>query len=254
MTHFPVTETGIHPDIQGENIMSMKNVTSLPAEVLVQAQKEFLMKVYAWMVGGLLLTGVTAFAFASSEALMSAVWGNPILRLVAILAPLGMVLAISGGINRLNSGLASLMFLGYSVLTGVMLSAIFVTYDPASIATTFFITSGTFAVMSVYGFVTKTDLSAMGSFLLMGVIGLILAMVVNWIIGSPALHFAISAIGVLIFTGLTAYDTQRLKEAYVPGLEVTEEGRKTAIVGALSLYLNFINLFLFLLRLLGGRR
>lgn len=235
--------------------MSTENFTrSLPTEALVQAQKEFLMKVYAWMVGGLMLTGVTALALGSSEALMETIWGNPILRLLAMLAPLGMVLAISGAIDRLSSSTASLLFLGYSVLTGVMLSVIFVAYDPTVIATTFFITAGTFAVMSVYGFVTKTDLSGMGSFLRMGVIGLVLAIIVNWIIGSPALNFAISVIGVLVFTGLTAYDTQRLRETYVPGLEVTEEGKKIAIIGALSLYLNFINLFLFLLRLIGGGR
>lgn len=235
--------------------MSTNNFTrSLPTEVLVQAQKEFLMKVYAWMVGGLMLTGITSLVFASSETLMTAILENPILRLITILAPLGMVLTISSAIDRLQASTASLLFLVYSVLTGIMLSVIFVVYDPTAIATTFFVTAGTFAVMSIYGFVTKTDLSAMGSFLRMGVIGLILASIVNWIIGSPALYFAVSVIGVLIFTGLTAYDTQRLKEMYVPGLEVTEEGKKVAIVGALSLYLNFINLFLFLLRLIGGRR
>ena len=229
------------------------SMNALPVEALAQAQREFLLKVYAWMVGGLMITGVTALAAASSAVLMETIWTNTILRWAVILAPLGMVLAISGTIDRLSPAVASAMFLVYSALVGLMMSVIFLVYEPASIVTTFFVTAGTFGVMSVYGWATKRDLSAMGSFLRMGLIGLILAIVVNWLLASPALYFAISVIGVLIFTGLTAYDTQRLKEEYVLGSEATAEGKKTAILGALSLYLNFINLFLFLLRLLGNR-
>lgn len=228
--------------------------TSLPTEALAEAQREFLLRVYAWMVGGLMITGVTALLVASSVDMMLALWENSLLRWVLRLAPLALVLVLSGTIHRLSVAAASSMFLLYSLLVGLMLSAIFIVYDPASIATTFFITAGTFGLMSAYGWATKRDLSAMGSFLMMGLIGLLLAMVVNWLLSSPALDFAISAIGVLIFTGLTAYDTQKLKESYVLGSEATAEGKKMALMGALDLYLDFINLFLFLLRFLGNRR
>ncbi len=229
-------------------------VNALPAEAIAQAQREFLLKVYAWMVGGLLMTGITALLAASSIELMTAIWSNTLLRWVVILAPVAVVFAISGMINRLSPVVASGLFLFYSALVGLMMSSIFIIYEPQSIVTTFFVTAGTFAAMSVYGWATKRDLSAMGSFLMMGLIGLIIAMVVNMLMESPALHFAISAIGVLIFTGLTAYDTQKLKETYVLGSEATAEGKKAAIIGALNLYLDFINLFLFLLRLFGSRR
>ncbi len=228
-------------------------VGALPIEALAEAQREFLLKVYAWMVGGLMITGLTALFTASSAVLMETIWTNTLLRWVVILAPLGMVFAMSGMMHRLSPATASLLFLVYSALVGLMMSVIFIIYEPASIVTTFFVTAGTFAAMSVYGWITKRDLSSMGSFLTMGLIGLIIAMVANFLLESPALYFAISIIGVLIFTGLTAYDTQRLKEDYVVGSEATAEGRKAAIVGALTLYLDFINLFLFLLRLLGNR-
>lgn len=235
--------------------MFPKNVSHvLPAEALIEAQKEYLLKIYAWMVGGLLVTGITALFFASSDELMITIWSNTLLRWGVLLAPLGMVFALSGWIDRMSVGLASAMFVVYSMLTGIMLSSVFWVYTPVSIATTFFIASGMFATMSIYGFITKADLSEMGSFMRMGLIGLILACVVNWWLESSALHFAISIIGVLVFTGLTAYDTQKLKEAYVPGMEVSEQGKKAAVIGALTLYLDFINLFLFLLRLLGSRR
>lgn len=235
--------------------MFPKNTSQiLPVEALVEAQKEYLLKMYAWMVGGLLLTGITALAVVSSPELMITIWTNTLLRWGVLLAPLGMVFALSGGINRMSVGVASSIFILYSILTGVMLSMVFVVYTSASIATTFFIAAGMFATMSIYGFVTKADLSSMGSFMRMGLFGVLIALVVNWWLDSPALHFAISIIGVIVFTGLTAYDTQKLKEEYVPGVEATEHGKKAAILGALTLYLDFINLFLFLLRLLGNRR
>jgi len=230
------------------------SMNTLPVEALIEAQREFMLKVYAWMVGGLMTTALTALAAVSSTDLMVAIWGNTILRWVVILAPVGLVLLISGMIDRLSAAAASALFILYAALVGLMLSMIFLVYEPSSIVTTFFVTAGTFGAMSIYGWVTKRDLSSMGSFLMMGLIGIIIASVVNIFLASSALYFAVSVIGVLVFTGLTAYDTQRLKEEYVLGSEATAVGKKAAILGALSLYLNFINLFLFLLRLLGSRR
>jgi FtsH-binding integral membrane protein len=222
-----------------------------------------MIRVYNYMTIGLVLTGLTAFATYSLSfqnvggqlqptALGHALFGTPLMWLI-VLAPLGMVFYISFRINKMSVGTAQAWFWGYAALLGVSLSFIFIAYTAASITQVFFITAATFGAMSLWGYTTKRDLSAMGSFLVMGLIGVIIAMVVNMFLASSALSFAISVIGVLIFTGLTAWDTQKIKEMYYVGDDGTVAGRK-AIMGALSLYLDFINLFLFLLRLMGNSR
>lgn len=229
------------------------DMSALSPDALVQAQREYMQRVYGWMVGGLVVTAVVALFVASSMETFIGLWSNPLFSTITMLAPLGLVFFISGAIHRISAATASMLFIVYSALMGLSLSRIFIAFDPSSIASTFFISAGMFASMSAYGWLTKRDLSSMGSFLFMGLIGVVLAAVVNWFLNSSALDFAISVVGVLVFTGLTAYDTQRLKEEYVVGSEATAAGKKAAILGALSLYLDFINLFLFLLRLLGRR-
>ncbi|MBL7997062.1 MAG: Bax inhibitor-1/YccA family protein [Candidatus Kapabacteria bacterium] len=213
-------------------------------------QRTFLQKVYAWMFGGLLTTAVVAFAVVSS----SVGYGLLSYRWIFALANIGLVWYLSARINSLSSTAATVLFLVYSALSGVTFSIIFFVYTLDSIMSTFLVAAGMFAAMSAYGYFTKRDLSGWGSFLMMGVIGIILASVVNWFLGSSALSFAVSLIGVFVFVGLTAYDTQKIKEMAVVETSGSELASKAAIIGALELYLDFINLFLFLLRLLGGRR
>jgi FtsH-binding integral membrane protein len=171
---------------------------------------------------------------------------------IAFIAPLPLVMVLSFGIQRMSVGTAQLVFWGYAIIMGISLSPILLLYTGASVAKTFFITAATFGSMSLWGYTTKTDLTGMGRFLIMGVIGLVIAMVVNIFLQSSAVDFAISVVGVLAFTGLTAYDTQKIKEMYTVNDDGTVAGRK-AIMGALSLYLDFVNLFLMLLRLFGNR-
>lgn len=233
--------------------------------------RAFMVRVYNYMFIGLVITGLTALgtfslAFTTDPANAVASLGNGILvtqlgatlfgsplRWVVMLAPLGMVLVLSFGINRLSAATAQLLFWVYSALMGISLSTIFVLYTGASITQVFFITAATFGAMSLYGYTTKRDLTGWGSFLFMGLIGIIIASIVGFFVQSSALQFVISVAGVLIFTGLTAYDTQKIKEIYYVGDDGTVAGRK-AIMGALNLYLDFINLFLMLLRLMGNRR
>ncbi len=223
--------------------------------VLENVVADFFRRVYLWMTLGLATTGVIAFFVSTSPALVLAIFGSP-LRWVVFLAPLGVVLLMSFLEEKLSPALATGLFFLYAALNGVSLASIFLLYTGASIAVVFFIAGGMFASMSVFGFVTKRDLSAMGRFFFMGVIGLIIASVVNLFLGSPALTWAISVVGVVIFAGLTAWDTQKLKEMVSSGIVVsgTEAARKLSIYGALTLYLDFINMFLFLLRLFGNRR
>jgi len=233
--------------------------------------RAFMVRVYNYMFIGLVITGLTALgtfslAFTTDPAHAVASLGNGILvtqlgatlfgsplRWVVMLAPLGMVLVLSFGINRLSAATAQLLFWVYSALMGISLSTIFVLYTGASVTQVFFVTAATFGAMSLYGYTTKRDLTGWGSFLFMGLIGIIIASVVGFFVQSSALQFVISVAGVLIFTGLTAYDTQKIKEIYYVGDDGTVTGRK-AIMGALNLYLDFINLFLMLLRLMGNRR
>ncbi|MDB5506978.1 MAG: hypothetical protein JWR75_1616 [Devosia sp.] len=225
------------------------------AAAIDEGLRSYMLKVYNYMGLGLVVTGAVAFFFnqwvMSSEANMQLVYGSP-LQWVVMLAPLGFVLALSFGINKMSVGAAQLTFWGFAAVMGLSLSSIFSIYTDASIAKVFFITAGMFGAMSLYGYTTKRDLTAMGSFLTMGLFGIIIAMVVNIFLQSSALEFIISAVGVLIFVGLTAYDTQKIKEGYSEshGADVLAKG---AIMGALSLYLDFINLFMMMLRLFGNR-
>jgi len=209
--------------------------------------RQYMLKVYDYMAGGLVLTGLVAFAVVNIPAVYEVLFP---LRFVALFATFGIALFMGFRIHTMKAGTAQALFWAYATLMGIWISPILLVYTGASIAQTFFITAGTFAAMSLYGYTTKRDLSQFGSFLVMGLIGLLLAIVVNIFLRSPAVDFAISIIGVLIFTGLTAWDTQRIKEWYVEQ-DAAEVMTKKAIQGALQLYLDFLNLFLFLLRFLG---
>jgi uncharacterized protein len=213
--------------------------------------RDYMLRVYNYMASGLALTGIVAYVAAYS-GFYASIAGTPLIWLV-MLAPLGLVFFLSFRLEKMSLGAAQGTFWAYAGLMGLSLAGIFLVFTGASIARVFFITAGTFAAMSLYGYTTKADLSRFGSFLMMGLIGIILASLVNLFVGSSALQFAISVIGVLVFTGLTAWDTQRIKEMYVENQDGTVTGKK-AVLGALQLYLDFINLFMMLLQLLGVRR
>ena len=219
----------------------------------VQVQGEFIRGVYNWMALGLAATAIAAL-FTVDSGMVSSIVRSPGLMLVLVIAELGLVFALSAAIGRISSSTALLMFFGYAVLTGITLSTIFLVYTKGSIAGTFFITGGTFAAMSAYGYATKRDLTSMGGFLMMGLIGMIIASVVNIFLRSPAFYWLITYAGIAIFIGLTAYDTQAIKAMAQAGFAGYEEERKGAIIWALLLYLDFINLFLLLLRLFGRSR
>jgi hypothetical protein len=212
----------------------------------------FLSKVYGWMFVGLLITAGIAFAVASSPVLIETLILNRLLFWILLFAQLGLVIYLSARVDKVAPTTAAGLFMLYSALVGITASAIFLIYTGASITQTFIITSGMFGAMAVFGTVTKRSLAGMGQFLFMGLIGLIVAMIVGFFWQSDALQFVISVVGVLVFTGLTAWDAQRLKQMAV----ALPDGRvgSYAVVGALSLYLDFINLFFFLLRFTGSRR
>jgi uncharacterized protein len=212
----------------------------------------FLRTVYGWMCAGLAITAVVAFSIASSPALIQAVVMNRLLFIGLFVAQIGLVFYLSARVDRIAPGTASLLFVAYSALTGVTLSVLVIAYTGASIATTFVVTAGMFGALALYGSTTTRSLAGFGQFLFMGLIGLVLASLVGMFWHSEALQFLISVIGVIVFTGLTAWDAQRLKQMAL----ALPEGQvgSYAIVGALSLYLDFINLFVFLLRFLGTRR
>jgi len=233
--------------------MAQVSVARQRAEVLVN---EFVRSVYNWMAFGLVLTGGVAYYVSTSPAILRLVYGNPILLFGLIAVELGLVFAISGMVTRMSASTATFLFVLYSGLNGITLSFIFLLYTRASIVSTFFICGGTFLACSIYGWTTKRDLTSWGGFLVMGLIGIIIASLVNMFIRSTAMTLIISYIGVIVFVGLTAYDTQRLKHMALTQPAGLEAGviRKGAILGALSLYLNFINLFLMLLRIFGSTR
>jgi FtsH-binding integral membrane protein len=214
--------------------------------------RDYMNKIYNFMSIALLISGAVAFMVSSSPALMSAIFGTPF-AWVVMLAPLGFVMFFGYKLNSISAEQAKTYLWIYAALMGLSMSTIFIAYTTASVARVFFITAATFGAMSLYGYTTKKDLSGMGSFLIMGLIGLIIASLVNIFLKSSALDFALSAIGVLIFIGLTAYDTQKMKQAYYysPNSETTQ---KLAVMGALNLYMDFINLFLMMLRFFGDRR
>lgn len=211
-------------------------------------------KVYVWMALALVITGFTAYGVATSPGLLMALATNRILFFGLIIAEFALVIGISGAINRLSLATATLMFVLYSVINGATLSLIFVIYTMSSISSVFFITAGTFAVMALIGYTTKTDLSSMGKLLFMALIGIIIASVVNIFLKSTGLELIVSYVGVLVFVGLTAYDTQKIKRMLLEVGDTGETAQKIALLGALSLYLDFVNLFLYLLRIFGDRK
>lgn len=219
----------------------------------------FMANIFLWMFFGLAITGLVAYWFASSEQLIGTLYnmetgGMSVLGWIVMLSPLGFVLVMSAGFHKLSANTLSILFIVFAFLLGMSLSSIFLVYTGASIAKTFFITAGMFGTMAVVGYTTKTDLTKFGSLMMMGLIGLIIAMVINWFMNSATMDYIISVLGVLIFTGLTAYDVQNLKRIGEGSEYDYESTRKLIIIGALRLYLDFINLFLFLLRLFGNRR
>ena len=218
-----------------------------------QAFPVLMRKVYVWMTLALAITGLTAYGVATSPGLMQAIYTNPILFWGLIIAEFALVIGVSAAINRLSLGTATFMFVLYSVINGALLSYIFVLYTASSISTVFFITAGTFAAMALIGYTTKTDLSSWGKILLMALLGLIIATVVNVFIKSTMFDMILSYVGVLIFVGLTAYDSQKIKQMLLQAPDAGESAQKVALLGALSLYLDFINLFLYLLRIFGKR-
>ena len=236
------------------------------AQVLIdEGLRQYMLRVYNYMASGLALTGITAWVTAQMSVVIAAngaieeVTGfgaalfNSPLRWVVMLAPLGFVFYLSARIHKLSLGGAQTAFWLFAGVMGLSLASIFLTFTGESITRVFFIASGVFGSMSLYGYTTKKDLSGWGSFLYMGLIGIIIASIVNIFVGSTAMQFAISVIGVLVFTGLTAYDTQAIKEMYAQGDDNATGGKK-ALLGALRLYLDFINLFIMLLQLFGQRR
>lgn len=208
--------------------------------------------VYMWMCTALLLTGATASLVAGSEALLQIVFSNSIFFWILLIAQFGLVWAISAKVNSFSLPVLSGLFMLYSVLTGMTFSVFFLVFTAESIASTFFITAGTFAVMSIYGYLTKSDLTKIGNLCLMALIGILIASVVNIFLKSETMYWIVTYAGVLIFTGLIAYDTQKIKA--LATLENNEHTQKLAICGALSLYLDFINLFIMLLRIFGQRK
>ena len=214
--------------------------------------RDYMLRVYNYMASGLALTGIIAYVFAQYLYAHPELAHSPLMFII-MLAPLGLVMLMSFGVQRMQASTLQLVFWLYAGLMGLSLASVFLVFTGTSIARVFFITAGTFAAMSLYGYTTQRDLSQFGSFLFMGLIGIIIASLVNMFLASSALQFAISVIGVIVFTGLTAYDTQQIKEMYYEG-DGSEIASKKAIMGALRLYLDFINLFMMLMQLLGTRR
>ena len=211
-------------------------------------------KVYLWMTFALLITGMTAYYVATSPTLLTAILTNKILFWGLFIAELALVFGLSAAINRLSLTFATMMFILYSIINGATMSIIFLVYEVSSIATVFFITAGTFGTMALIGYTTKKDLSTMGKFMYMGLIGLVIATVVNIFLKSDGLTMILSYIGVIIFVGLTAWDSQKIKQMLLQAPEVDEATQKVALLGSLTLYLDFINLFLYLLRIFGRRK
>ena len=220
----------------------------------IEISNSFFQKVYLWMTAGLGTTALAAFFMLASPAAQQLVFGNRMLFLGLIFAELGLVIAVSAAINRISATTATLLFLAYSALNGVTFAAVFLLYTQSSIVSAFLVTAGTFAAMSMYGYATKRDLTGFGSFLFMGLIGLVIASLVNMFLHNEMIYWITSYLGVFIFVGLTAYDTQKIKQIGQAGFADAQSRQKAAILGALRLYLDFINLFLMLLRIMGDRR
>ena len=230
------------------------SLRTMSVDAVAAEQQRFMVRVYNWMTAGLAITGFMAFYVSNNETIMNIIFGNPIMPIVLMIAQIGLVFWLASRVMQMSVSQATGVFMLYAGLTGITFSFIFVVYTSASITSTFLVTAGTFGAMSLYGYTTKKDLTSWGSFLFMGLIGIIIASVVNMFMQSNMMHMIITYAGVLIFVGLTAYDTQKIKEMNILGNEGTDEDTKEAISGALTLYLDFINLFLMLLRLMGDRR
>ena len=233
----------------------MGNHTStISIERKKSAQLSVFRRVYIWMTMALCITGLTALIIANNNDIMYSLLQNEATFWIIMIAELALVFILAGRLHKLSMGTATILFILYSVLNGITMSLIFIIYTESSIAATFFVTAGTFGAVSLYGFATKKDLSSWGSILIMGVLGIVIASVVNIFMGSETLYWIISYAGVLIFVGLTAYDTQKIKEVLLnPNVEVDDNLNKIALFGALQLYLDFINLFMHLLRIMGSR-
>ena len=217
-------------------------------------QANFIAKVYGWMCAALVVTGLTAWYVAQTEELILALLSNKFLFYGLLIGEVLLVGYISKALPTMDVMMAKALFFLYAMANGLTLSLIFVIFTASSIASSFFITAGTFAVMSLYGYFTKSDLTSMGRILMMGLIGLIIASIVNIFMQSTMMHWIISYVGVFIFTGLIAYDTQKIKEMNIIGNEGTDEDTKESLMGALTLYLDFVNLFLYILRIFGDRK
>ncbi|MCK6549379.1 Bax inhibitor-1/YccA family protein [Myxococcota bacterium] len=228
--------------------------SAVSAAQVEDEQRRFIMRVYRWMSVGLGVTGLVSMFVSMSPRIMEAIFGNRIVFFGLLILELVMVWSFSSIAARASAATAMALFLAYSFVNGLTLSVIFLAYTATSVARVFFITTATFGAMSLYGAVTKRDLTSVGSFATMGLLGLIIASIVNLFLQSSAMHFILSCVGVVVFVGLTAYDTQKIKEMNVIGNEGSDDDTKEALNGALVLYLDFINLFLSLLRLLGSRR
>ncbi len=239
-------------DPRGSVFGQTRGQTGAAADTRIdEGLRSYMLRVYNYMGSGLLLSGIVAYAVAHTPALMQVIFGTPLMWVV-MLAPLGLVFFLSARIEKMSAGAAQATFWIFAALMGASLASIFVVYTQTSIVRVFMITSVTFGAMSLYGYTTKKDLSAWGSFLMMGLIGIIVASIVNIFLASAMMQWVISVIGVLVFTGLTAYDTQKIKEIYSHADGEATMSKK-AIMGALRLYLDFINLFLMLLHLFGNR-
>ena len=230
------------------------NLSSRERELSMSAAFPVLMrKVYVWMTLALALTGFTAYGVATSPGIITALYSNSVLLWGLVIAEFAIVFGVSAAINRLSLTTATLLFVLYSVINGALFSSIFLVYTKSSIASVFFITAGTFGVMALIGYTTKKDLSSMGKILFMALIGIIIATIVNIFLKSSGLEMIVSYLGVLIFVGLTAYDTQKIKNMLMMAPDASEASQKIALLGALNLYLDFINLFIYLLRIFGRR-
>lgn len=217
-------------------------------------QVGFINQVYSWMAGALLLTGLVAFYVVSSPQMIRGIFSNSLIFYGLLFGEILLVGYLSRAIGKISSQTAIALFMAYAALNGLTLSVVFLVFTAGSIASTFFICAGTFAAMSIYGYTTKTDLTRIGNLAFMAVMGIILASVVNFFLKSEMLYWIVTYAGVLIFIGLIAYDTQKIKQMHLEGFEGEEQAQKGAIMGALRLYLDFINLFLFLLRIFGRRK
>lgn len=248
----------ILPSLNKKTLRTMDNYErNYEARSVYEESRSFpilMRKVYTWMTLAMLITGMTAYGVATSPALLGLIFSSRITFFGLIIAELALVWGISGMLNKISLTTATLMFILYSIINGATLSSIFLLYTAQSIGSVFFITAATFGVMSLYGYTTNTDLTSLGKMLFMALIGIIIATLVNFFIGSTGMQTFISYIAVLIFVGLTAYDSQKIKHMLMTQTTADENAQKLALVGALSLYLDFVNLFLYLLRLFGNRK